>query len=171
MGANVGIFCDPCKPHSIYFSAWLFSTVFPIILSIISAIAPVTGHIAGRPETIHSDVKSNHQCLCRFIETQHGLQDSQRCHEAPPGTPGAATIVIPSMKIKPAKSGKSNGIPCIIINASAQATIFNVLPDRWMVAHSGITNPATSADTPFFLACSSVTGMVAADDCVPNAVK
>ena len=49
---------------------------------------------------------------------------------APPGTPGAATIVIPSIKINPANRGKSNGIPCIIINASAQATIFRVLPDR-----------------------------------------
>ena len=46
------------------------------------------------------------------------------------GTPGAATIVIPSIKINPANRGKSNGIPCIIINASAQATIFRVLPDR-----------------------------------------
>ena len=90
---------------------------------------------------------------------------------APPGTPGAATIVIPSMKIKPAKSGKSNGIPCIIISARAQATIFSVLPDRWIVAHNGITKPAISAETPFFFVCSSVTGIVAADDCVPNAVK
>lgn len=90
---------------------------------------------------------------------------------APPGTPGAATMVMPSIKINPANKGKSNGIPCIIINASAQATIFSVLPDRWMVAKSGITKPATSADTPFFLLCSSVTGMVAAEDCVPNAVK
>lgn len=55
-------------------------------------------------------------------------------------------------------------MPCIIIKAKAQATIFRVLPDKWIVAQSGITNPAISADTPFFLVCSSVTGMVAADD-------
>ena len=90
---------------------------------------------------------------------------------APPGTPGAAIMVMPNIKMNPEKREKSKGIPCIIIKASAQATIFSVLPDRWMVAHSGITNPATSADTPFFLVCSSVTGMVAAEDCVPNAVK
>ena len=89
---------------------------------------------------------------------------------APPGTPGAATIVIPSIKINPANRGKSNGIPCIIINASAQATIFSVLPDRWMVAHSGITIRLFQ-QIPVLLVCSSVTGMVAADDCVPNAVK
>ena len=90
---------------------------------------------------------------------------------APPGTPGAATMVIPSMKIKPANSGKSKGIPCIIIKARAHATILSVLPDRCIVAQSGITKPAMSDDTPFFLVCSNVTGIVAAEDCVPKAVK
>ena len=68
-------------------------------------------------------------------------------------------------------SGKSKGMPCIIIKASAQATIFSVLPDRCMVAHSGMTKPAISVETPFFFVCSRVTGIVAADDCVPKAVK
>ena len=40
-----------------------------------------------------------------------------------------------------------------------------------MVAQRGMTKPAISADTPFFLVCSNVTGIVAADDWVPNAVK
>ena len=62
-------------------------------------------------------------------------------------------------------------MPCIIISASAHATIFIVLPERWIVAHRGMTNPAVSSFTPFLTVCFSVTGMVAADDCVPSAVK
>ena len=45
-------------------------------------------------------------------------------------TPGAAIIVMPSMKMKPANREKSKGMPCIIIKAKAQATIFRVLPDK-----------------------------------------
>ena len=41
----------------------------------------------------------------------------------------------------------------------------------WMVAHSGTVKPATSSDTPMRTVCRSVTGMVAADDCVPRAVR
>ena len=40
-----------------------------------------------------------------------------------------------------------------------------------MVAHRGMTKSAISSRTPFFLVCASVTGMVAAEDCVPKAVK
>ena len=90
---------------------------------------------------------------------------------APPGTPGAATIVIPSMQMKPKNIPKSYGIPCIIIRARAHATIFSVLPDMWIVEQSGTVKPAISSDTPFFLVCSKVTGMVAAEDWVPRAVK
>ena len=39
------------------------------------------------------------------------------------------------------------------------------------MAHKGITKPATPSLTPSFFACASVTGIVAADDCVPSAVK
>ncbi len=49
---------------------------------------------------------------------------------APPGTPGAAIMVMPNIKMNPEKREKSKGIPCIIIKASAQATIFSVLPER-----------------------------------------
>ena len=59
---------------------------------------------------------------------------------APPGTPGAATMVMPSMKMNPAKSAKSYSMPCIIINARAQATILSILPERWIVAQSGMIN-------------------------------
>ena len=62
-------------------------------------------------------------------------------------------------------------MPCIIINASAHATIFSVLPDKCIVAHNGTTNPATPSSTPLAIVWRSVTGMVAADDDVPSAVK
>ena len=38
----------------------------------------------------------------------------------------------------------------------------------WIVAQSGTTNPATSGRTPILTVCASVTGIVAADDCVPR---
>ena len=48
---------------------------FPIILSIIKAIAPAARHVAGCAETVHCDVKRDHQSLCRFVEAEHGLQE------------------------------------------------------------------------------------------------
>ena len=87
---------------------------------------------------------------------------------APPGTPGAATIITPNISTKPRNVPNSTGMPCINIKATAQATIFSMLPDMWMLAQSGTTNPATSSSTPFFFTCWSVTGIVAADDDVPE---
>jgi len=60
--------------------------------------------------------------------------------------------------------------PAIIDTASAQATIFIIEPERWIVAQSGTTNDAISGRTPSFRVCASVTGIVAAEDCVPSAV-
>ena len=71
---------------------------------------------------------------------------------APPGTPGAATMVIPNIRIKPAKEVKVMGSPDISKIAMAQATIFIVLPARWMVAQSGITKMAIFCRTPFLMA-------------------
>ena len=45
-----------------------------------------------------------------------------------------------------------------------------MLPDMCMVEQRGITKPATSSETPFLRVWASVTGIVAADDCVPKAV-
>ena len=90
---------------------------------------------------------------------------------APPGTPGAATIMIPSIRMKPRNIPKSKGMPCISISATAQATIFSVLPDRWMVAQSGTLKPAISSLTPLATVCLRVTGIVAAEEEVPRAVK
>ena len=71
---------------------------------------------------------------------------------APPGTPGAATIVIPNIRIKPAKDVNVTGSPDINKMAMAQATIFIVLPARWIVAQSGITKMAIFCRTPFLIA-------------------
>ena len=87
---------------------------------------------------------------------------------APPGTPGAATIVIPSIMINPLKLEKVTGSPAMIMIAIAQATIFMVLPARWIVAQSGTVKIAIFSRTPFLTACASVTGIVAAEDWVPE---
>ncbi len=83
MGANVVIFYDPCKPLSNYFSAQSFSTVFTHHFVDNQRNSSVAGDIAGCSETIHRNVKRNHQSLCRFIEAEHGLQDSQSSHDSP----------------------------------------------------------------------------------------
>ena len=89
---------------------------------------------------------------------------------APPGTPGAATIVTASSRMKPTKVAVGSCSPASIETASAQATIFIIDPERWMVAQRGMTNEASSGRTPRRSVRSSVTGMVAAEDCVPRAV-
>lgn len=89
---------------------------------------------------------------------------------APPGTPGAATIVTPNIIMNPAREVKVTGSPDIYMIAIAQAVIFIVLPARWIVAQRGMTKIAMFSRTPFLTACANVTGMVAAEDCVPNAV-
>ena len=52
-----------------------------------------------------------------------------------------------------------------------QDTSVIVLPDKWIVANSGTVKSVTFSDAPVLRACLNVTGIVAADDCVPSAVK
>ena len=54
---------------------------------------------------------------------------------------------------------------------SAQQVIFIIEPDRWMVAQSGTQKLAISSLTPIFFVRRRVTGIVAALDEVPKAVK
>ena len=151
--------------YSLFFTRWQnINYFFPITLSIINAIAP-------SPVTLQAVPKLSIAMYSAIISAcADSSKPSMDCRMpsdammAPPGTPGAATIVMPSMKMKPANREKSWGMPCIIISARAHATIFNVLPDKWIVAQSGMTNPAMSAEAPFFRVCSSVTGIVAALD-------
>ena len=69
------------------------------------------------------------------------------------------------------KSPGSCGKPVSRQIVKAHAVIFIALPLRWMVAQSGTTKLATSSLTPFFSVCFNVTGIVAADELVPNAVR
>jgi len=89
---------------------------------------------------------------------------------APPGTPGAATIIIPNMKMNPPMTDRSIECPVIYNSAIEHATIFNVLPARWIVAHNGTVKTAIFSRTPFFSVDAKVTGIVAAEDEVPSAV-
>ena len=83
---------------------------------------------------------------------------------APPGAPGAATIATPSIAINPNTVAKLNGRPFISKTATEQDVIVIIDPARCIVAHSGTTKFLISSDTPFFLAHSIFTGIVAAED-------
>src|SRR5690554_1031127 len=92
---------------------------------------------------------------------------------APPGTPGAASMTTPSISIN-GKIVKNDGIAselCRNITAMVQLTMVMVEPAKCTVAHSGTAKLATSSLTLFSLTLRKVTGMVAALDMVPNAVK
>ena len=80
-------------------------------------------------------------------------------------------MATPSIAMNPANIPVVYGMPWAIIRARAQAVSLSADPDMWIVAQSGTVNPATSRSTPMAIVRSSVTGMVAADDWVPSAVK
>ncbi len=80
-------------------------------------------------------------------------------------------MVMPSMKMKPTHCTVETLSPWVSTIAKAKAKIFEVEPARWIVAHSGTVKEATASDTPFFLVWASVTGIVAADEEVPSAVR
>ena len=90
---------------------------------------------------------------------------------APPGAPGAATIAIPNININGNTVENPWSIPFIISTATANDVTDIILPDKWIVAHKGTQNSLISLLTPLFLAHSTFTGIVAAEDRVPTAVK
>jgi len=55
-------------------------------------------------------------------------------------------------------------MPVIVMMARENRTIFSVDPERWIVAASGTTNPATGRLTPLAWTHRRVTGIVAAED-------
>lgn len=63
------------------------------------------------------------------------------------------------------------GMPFKYMSATPTDVSVIVEPDKWIVAQSGTTKLATPSSTLFAFAWRSVTGIVAADDCVPMAVK
>ena len=90
---------------------------------------------------------------------------------APPGTPGAATMQMAKRKMKWRNSGKSWGRLLMRHTVRAQQVIFIIEPAMWIVAQIGTQKLAMSSLTPFFFVCRRVTGIVAALDYVPKAVK
>ncbi len=89
----------------------------------------------------------------------------------PPGTPGAATIVIPSIKMNGRNMDNVGVSPLASIMPMEPITRQIVSPERWIVAHNGMTKSAISSETPLSLLLSRFTGIVDAEDCVPSAVK
>ena len=87
------------------------------------------------------------------------------------GTPGAAIIVTPRTSKKGKIVPNVMDSPCKNKTAVAQLNRVIVLPDKCIFASKGIVKPAILSFTFNFLVCSNVTGIVAADDWVPSAVK
>ena len=90
---------------------------------------------------------------------------------APPGTPGAATIAKAREKMNWEEREKLGSIPERSITAVEHIVIVVILPPMWILAHSGATKSAIFAFTPFVCMASMLTGIVAAEDWVPRAVK
>lgn len=90
----------------------------------------VARHVAGSPETVHGDVECDHQCLCRLVEAEHRLQDTECRHDGSSRNARCGYHRDAQHKDESGKQREVERIPCIIISASAQATIFSVLPDR-----------------------------------------
>ena len=134
--------------------------------------------IAPSPVTLHAVPKESIAIYVAIMKAIIGsLKPSMLCNTpiaamiAPPGTPGAATIVIASINMKPMKCTMFTGVFEMNITARANAVIFIMEPAKWIVAQRGITKLATESDTPFVLACLNETGIVAAEEEVPRAVK
>ena len=67
---------------------------------------------------------------------------------APPGTPGAATIVTPSMRINGNMCWNPISDPLSIRIDNEQDVSVIVEPDKWIVAQRGITKSAIPLFTP-----------------------
>ena len=49
----------------------------------------VAGHVACGTEAVLQCKDGKHQCSAGAVEFQYSGDDSKRCHDVPPGTPGA----------------------------------------------------------------------------------
>ena len=88
----------------------------------------------------------------------------------PPGAPGEATIAMPSVMMNGITVDKLMGRLFIMQTAVAQAVIVIIEPHMWMFAQRGTTKLRISALMPSCSAHLRLTGIVAAEDCVPRAV-
>ena len=105
--------------------------------------------MAPSPVTLHAVPKLSMvmynaiiTACCSGVNPKMDCKTPKAAMIAPPGTPGAATFITPSIKMKPVNWPMAREPPCMIINATAQAVIFIALPERWIVAHKGTTKPA-----------------------------
>ena len=88
----------------------------------------------------------------------------------PPGAPGEATIATPSVMINGITVPRLIGSWFIRHTAVAQAVMVIMDPAIWIFAQRGTTKLRICSQTPSFFAHSRLTGIVAAEDCVPRAV-
>ena len=138
--------------------------------STISAMAPSPVTFVAVPNESIAMYVATMRATCGSVKPSIEESRPEAATIAPPGTPGAATMVTPSIRMKPIISGMSTVPPDRTITAREKATIFTVEPARWTVAQSGITNEAIGRRTPVLIDWRRVTGMVAAEDEVPSAV-
>ena len=88
----------------------------------------------------------------------------------PPGAPGEATIAMPSVMMNGMTVARLIGSWFIRQTAVAHAVIVIMEPAIWMFAQSGTTKLRIWEHTPSASAHCRLTGIVAAEDCVPRAV-
>ena len=147
------------------------ATLFLNFLSTMAAIAPSPVTLHAVPKLSIAMYRAIIIPFCASLKPSTPLSNPSDAIIAPPGIPGAAIMVTPSIAMNSPNDTRLYSPPCMTISANAHATIFSVDPDICIVAHSGTVKPAISSFTPIFIVCRSVTGIVAADDCVPSAVK
>ena len=141
------------------------------ILLTVSAIAPSPVTLQAVPNESMATYAAIISAICDSSKPSCDCSRPTAAMIAPPGTPGAATIMMPSIRMKPSAMPKVSSAPVRYMTAKANRPIFIIEPDRCTVAHRGMTNPATDSLTPLLRVDFRVTGMVAADDDVPSAVK
>src|SRR5699024_7453807 len=141
--------------------------------SITAATAPSPVTLVAVPKLSCATYKAIMKATAASLKPRLVISTPLAAIIAPPGTPGAAIITTPSSKITTSISQRP-GISytgSIVITAIEQLSIVIVEPDKWVVAHKGITKSAILFLIPFVFVRSKVTGIVAAEDIVPSAVK
>ena len=91
MGTNFVILCCICKPSPFYFPA-----PFPITLSMMSAMAPSPVTLQAVPKLSIAMYSAIISACADSSKPSIDCRIPSAAMMAPPGTPGAATIVIPS---------------------------------------------------------------------------
>ena len=99
----------------------------------------VAGDVGSSAEAVLREVQGNDKLLHRVGEAEHRGDQAECRHTPPPGTPGAATMVTPSMNTNGANMAKVGFMPLASMIPIEPSTRQMVSPLRLMVAHSGTT--------------------------------